>query len=109
MKKVVFIILLCFSQASFAQHARSVDPEIVHVYAALNAFIVYAEVNEGVAPTCGAMDANRWAVGLNSPGSKEIISMVIAAKTAGRKITVLGNGTCDASGQGLYIVALYLE
>ena len=105
--RIISCFLLWLPIISYAQKASSVQPTTVHIYRGANTFIFYATVNEGQPPTCSGL--NRWAVKLDSTAAKEIISMVVSAKVSGRNISVLGDGTCDVSGQGYSIDALWIE
>lgn len=107
--KFIFIILIILSTtASFGQTSREEKPYAVHNYLSAEAFVFNSDVNENpITTTCIA--PNRWAVKLGTVGAQEVVSMILSAKVSGKTITVVGDGTCDISGQGYKIVALYLD
>lgn len=92
-------------------HANNEKPYAVHAFPQAGMFVFYANTVsttvDGLLPSCSG--DHRWSIKTDSPGAKETISMIIAAKTSGRTITVKGNGTCNPSGYGYLVSYLYLN
>ena len=109
MRKLAFLSLLLFGTSINAQQfvAANQKPTGVHIAPGHGILVFHAIVTSGTKPSCAG--DNRWSIKTDTPGAKELISMVIAAKVSDRTITVHGDGNCDSSGWGYKISYMYLN
>lgn len=98
---IVAATLLLFSFNSFSQAnlvASRVQVSNPHIFPHNGVFVFNAVVTEGELPNCSGN--NRWAMQTDAPGAEALISIVISAKVANQTVTVVGDGSCDASNFG---------
>jgi len=101
----VFIILPSMTVAAPALQAVKQAPSSVHIFPQQGMFVFYATITSGTLPSCSG--DNRWSIKTDKPGAKELISMIIAARTSGRTVTVMGDGTCNPDGYGYQVSYMY--
>lgn len=108
LKYVVAIFVLSFPIIAISApvlQAVNQTPYSIHIFPNEGMFVFYANVTSGDLPGCSGN--NRWSIKTDKPGAKELISMIIAARTAGRTVTVMGDGTCNPDGYGYLVSYVY--
>lgn len=103
----VGLMVLCASNVfgDDLLRASKQDPYQVHIFPNGGMFVFYAKITSGTAPSCSG--DNRWSIKTDKPGASALISMVIAAKSSARTISVVGTGKCNPAGYGYEVSYLY--
>ena len=108
MKKRLFLILflfLIFTNA-FAGSATSGTLSTVHTFAS-GQVLVYTNGSRSDVPTCATIQPARFAINGNTAGGKVLAAAVLTAYSLGKRVTIIGNGTCDVYGDTESISYIY--
>lgn len=103
------LLVLSLIQVSYAGDitASQQVPYNIHIFPQNGMFVFYANITDGDLPSCNG--DHRWSINTDKPGAQELISMVIAARTAGNVITVKGTGDCNPDGYGYQVNYLFYD
>ncbi|TVZ41825.1 hypothetical protein P886_1175 [Alteromonadaceae bacterium 2753L.S.0a.02] len=108
MKKILLIFIIISSTNSFASSAIG---NIGKLVIGRDGHQIYVELL-GVPETCGSEHpiGFNYAISTNShPMAKEILSTLIAAQVAGKKVTIQGGSTCTIDSRMEDISYIYLH